>query len=109
MRSDVSKEPTMSRRAMALRLVLITVGLLTLVLGVSLSFMVSGCLNHNSQLAEERSGPVYLRDEFSQMIMGKREQDVLAAIGQPDRTSKDSDALYWHYRYRTKDPITQNT
>jgi hypothetical protein len=50
--------------------------------------------------------PVYSRDEFTDLLMGKTGGEVIEAVGEPFRTSEDSDSAYWHYRHRTRDPIT---
>jgi hypothetical protein len=46
------------------------------------------------------------RSEFIDKVMNKTDDEVYQAAGPPDFTSKDSDAQYWHYRKRTKDPVT---
>ena len=38
--------------------------------------------------------------------MGKPEAEVIAAVGKPDETSVDNDATYWHFKKRTRDPLT---
>lgn len=50
--------------------------------------------------------PVYARDEFSHRIMGKPEAEVITAVGKPDDTTVDNDATYWHFKKRTRDPLT---
>ena len=51
---------------------------------------------------------VYLRDDFN-AILGKSEDQVLEAVGKPDKTSEDAQATYWHYRGRTRNPATGQT
>jgi hypothetical protein len=51
--------------------------------------------------------PVYSRPEFSRLVMGKSEAEVIEAVGRPDETSEDDDARYWHFKKRTLDPLTQ--
>ncbi len=51
--------------------------------------------------------PVYSRPEFSRLVLGKSEADVIDAVGRPDETSEDDDAQYWHFKKRTLDPLTQ--
>lgn len=50
--------------------------------------------------------PVYARDEFSRRIMGKPESEVIAAVGKPDDTTVDNDGTFWHFKKRTRDPLT---
>ena len=50
--------------------------------------------------------PVYPREEFTRLVRDRTGQEVIYAVGRPDSTSKDSDVEYWHYRRRTRDPIT---
>jgi hypothetical protein len=40
--------------------------------------------------------------------MGKTPREVIEAVGEPDRTSADSDTQYWHFRGRTRDPVTSH-
>jgi hypothetical protein len=49
---------------------------------------------------------VYLRDDFTASVLGKSEDQVIEAVGKPDLTSEDAQATYWHYRSRTKNPMT---
>ena len=51
--------------------------------------------------------PVYSRPEFSRLVLGKSEAEVIEAVGRPDETSEDDDARYWHFKKRTLDPLTQ--
>jgi hypothetical protein len=51
--------------------------------------------------------PVYTRPEFSRLVLGKSEAEVIEAVGRPDETSEDDDARYWHFKKRTLDPLTQ--
>jgi hypothetical protein len=51
--------------------------------------------------------PVYSRPEFSRLVLGKSEAEVIEAVGRPDETSEDDDARYWHFKKRTLDPVTQ--
>jgi len=53
--------------------------------------------------------PAYTRAEFTALIMGKTTQEVLEVLGEPARRSQDSEAEYWHYRQRTRDPLTDRT
>ncbi len=63
-----------------------------------------GCNKINK--AEQRK--TMSRDEFgAKLVVGMSEQEVLAAVGTPDNTTKeDSDGdKYWYYWERTVDPI----
>jgi hypothetical protein len=51
--------------------------------------------------------PVFAREEFTRRVMGKTEDEVISAVGRPDETSDDNDARYWHFKKRTRDPLTQ--
>jgi len=51
--------------------------------------------------------PVYSRAEFSRRVLGKTEDEVIAAVGRPHETTEDNDARFWHYKKRTLDPLTQ--
>ena len=51
--------------------------------------------------------PVYSRPEFSRLVLGRSEAEVIKAVGRPDETSEDDDARYWHFKKRTLDPLTQ--
>jgi hypothetical protein len=52
------------------------------------------------------STPVYPRPEFSRRVMGKTEAEVIQAVGKPDETSQDNESRYWHFKKRTRDPLT---
>lgn len=50
---------------------------------------------------------VFARPEFSRLVLGKSEEEVIKAVGRPDETSEDDEARYWHFKKRTLDPLTQ--
>lgn len=50
---------------------------------------------------------VFSREDFSRLVMGKSEEEVIHAVGRPDETSADDEARYWHFKNRTLDPLTQ--
>jgi hypothetical protein len=60
-----------------------------------------------SQLHGPPPLPVYSRPEFSRLLIGKSEAEVIEAVGRPDETSEDDDARYWHFKKRTLDPVTE--
>ena len=50
-------------------------------------------------------------DEFKQLVAGKTEQEVEAAVGKPKRIRSRLQAegkVYWYFVYRTFDPSTGN-
>jgi hypothetical protein len=51
--------------------------------------------------------PVFAREDFSRRVMGKSADEVLEAVGRPDVTSDDGGTLFWHFKNRTRDPVTQ--
>jgi len=52
-------------------------------------------------------GPaVYTRSEFSRLVMGKPEDEVIRTVGRPDETTEDSGSRFWHFKNRTRDPVT---
>jgi hypothetical protein len=60
-----------------------------------------------SQSPPPRPPRVYSRMEFSRLVLGKSEQEVIESVGRPDETSEDDDARYWHFKNRTLDSLTQ--
>ena len=65
-----------------------------------------GLVLRNPRPPAEPAGPVLTRAEFGQRVTGKTEAEVVAAVGPPDSTSEDADGKYWHYKRRTRDPLT---
>lgn len=51
----------------------------------------------------------FSRDEFKQLVIGKTEAEVKAAVGGPDKTSDNGHAVCWEYKQRTVDPTTGKT
>jgi len=49
---------------------------------------------------------VYTRQEFRELVMGKTPDEVIAAVGKPDRTADDDNSQVWRYDERTRDPVT---
>jgi hypothetical protein len=47
---------------------------------------------------------VYTRQEFRDLVTGKTPDEVTRAVGRPDETSEDGDAIRWTYRGRVQDP-----
>ncbi len=52
--------------------------------------------------------PVFAREDFSRLVMGKSEEEVIAAVGRPDVTGEGGGTRFWHFKKRTRDPITQS-
>lgn len=81
------------------------------VLGSMLTLALAGgayyAIRHAGRSTPTPPGPpVYSRPEFTRLVMGKPEDEVIQAVGRPDETSDDRDARYWHFKNRTRDPIT---
>lgn len=51
--------------------------------------------------------PVFTRPEFTRRVMDRTEAEVIQAVGKPDETTDDNDAKYWHFKKRTRDPLTR--
>lgn len=49
----------------------------------------------------------WTRDEFRALVMGKTKDEVIAAVGKPDKTQEDRTAEYWYYDKRTYDPVAE--
>jgi hypothetical protein len=60
-----------------------------------------------SQSAPTPRPPLYSRPEFSRLVLGKSETEVITAVGPPDETTEDDEARYWHFKKRTLDPLTR--
>lgn len=50
----------------------------------------------------------YERGEFRKLVMGKKADDVIRAVGRPDQTQDSDRDQYWYYRERTYDRVTGN-
>jgi len=85
---------------------LTAVGLVTLGAGLVLGLWAGGSLFSAAPALPGESDPVYAREQLNEMLMGKTPAEVLQALGKPEKTSEDPEAVYWHYRGRTRDPIT---
>jgi hypothetical protein len=51
----------------------------------------------------------YSREEFETLVVGKSPDEVIAAVGKPDRTEGSEDRAGWFYGERTRDPVTGKT
>lgn len=49
------------------------------------------------------------RDRFTELVMGRTKEEVVAAVGRPDETSGNSDpgSGVWTYKGRTHDPASR--
>lgn len=62
-----------------------------------------------------RSWPVeperkrYTRAEFTKLVVGKTQAEVIQAVGKPDSTSESGGRVWWYYSNTTTDPITGKT
>lgn len=52
----------------------------------------------------EPANKLYTRDEFRTLVMGKTQDEVIAAVGKPDKASQEPDREFWRYFGRTYDP-----
>ena len=62
---------------------------------------------HRATPSQSLPPPIYSRPQFSRLVLGKSEAEVIEAVGRPDETTEDDDARYWHFKKRTLDPLTQ--
>lgn len=46
------------------------------------------------------------REEFKAAVTGKTAEEVLRAVGKPDRTSEHLGRQYWYYERASRDTIT---
>jgi hypothetical protein len=70
----------------------------------------------SDQAAADNSGPakaeakrVYTRAEFRVLVLGKTPDEVVRAVGSPDRRSESGVAVFWYYDGRTTNPATSKT
>jgi hypothetical protein len=49
-----------------------------------------------------------IRDDFRYWVVGKTEQEVIEALGRPDRITDHSVISYWQYENNLKDPVSGN-
>ena len=83
--------------------------LVTLGVGAAVLFAIFWGWLDRSRPELERRPPAHSRGEFAALLTGKTEPEVLKSVGKPDGASEDSEATYWHYRNRTRDPVTNLT
>jgi outer membrane protein assembly factor BamE (lipoprotein component of BamABCDE complex) len=69
-------------------------------------FLIGWGRDNNYTHEQNEQQKLLTREEFKQLILGKTEDEVLAAAGKPSSTSQADDATYWHYADRTRDPVT---
>jgi hypothetical protein len=58
---------------------------------------------------EEPSKPAvktHTRDEFRALVLGRTRDQVIEAVGKPDKTQDADGDIYWYYQKRTVDPVT---
>lgn len=60
----------------------------------------------NSSALASSSGNVMSRTDFKRTVIGKTEQEIIAAIGRPSQTQDMGGMQMWYYEERTQDPAT---
>jgi hypothetical protein len=65
--------------------------------------------NRGPAKAEAEVKRVYTRAEFRVLVLGKTPDEVIKAVGNPDRTSESGVAVFWYYDARTTNPATSRT
>jgi DNA-binding transcriptional MerR regulator len=64
---------------------------------------------HRSHSHRQKSEPaITLRDNFRYWVVGKTEQEVIEALGRPDRITDHSVISYWQYENNFKDSVSGN-
>lgn len=59
-------------------------------------------------LFDDSKPKVMLRDDFRNLVVGKTEQQVIEAVGKPDRITDHKVVQYWQYKAKIKDPVSEN-
>jgi outer membrane protein assembly factor BamE (lipoprotein component of BamABCDE complex) len=97
----------MAMTARSCFLYVLLLAILVIVIAQLLLYLTGWGPNKSNLAREENHEQKLLsRDEFKYMIMGKTEEEVLAAAGRPRTTSQEDSMSYWHYAKRTKDALT---
>lgn len=52
---------------------------------------------------------IYTREEFSALLMGKTQDQVIELVGRPNHTSATGERSVWNYYDRTRDTISGKT
>lgn len=55
---------------------------------------------------KEQARKTYTRDQFRDLLVGKTPDEVVKAVGKPDRTHDIAGRIVWHYDGMTTDPAT---
>jgi hypothetical protein len=98
--------PGSARSPWKLAITSFTLGSLT-TLGLVTAFAVTGWVRSEAADGQPQVEPAALgRGAFRELVMGKTQEEVIDRVGPPERTAADSDTVYWHYRRRTRDPVT---
>jgi hypothetical protein len=117
-RDDYDEQPRRSGTSPGLILALVLGGLLLLVVGCGAVFLfrywataippanATAPVVVQADPAKGAKGitRVYTRQEFRDLVMGKVQDEVIAAVGKPDETSEDGDVVRWTYGGRVRDP-----
>jgi outer membrane protein assembly factor BamE (lipoprotein component of BamABCDE complex) len=72
---------------------------------------IVGCGGPAVTTADEK-GPAaktWTREEFRQLVVGKSADEVISAVGRPDKTSDNGGDPYWYYWDKTVDPTSGKT
>jgi outer membrane protein assembly factor BamE (lipoprotein component of BamABCDE complex) len=88
--------------------------ILIVIVSVIAVCVLAGCgvgglmlLGMGAAVKNEATAKVYTREEFERLVIGKTKDEVIKAVGRPDRTSKQAEGTeYWYYSDVIRDPIT---
>ena len=67
---------------------------------------VSGGASGSAAVTDTVTHTTYTREKFRELVIGKTPDEVIAAVGKPDRTVESGTAVFWYYDARTTDPAT---
>ena len=81
---------------------------LLMCIGIASQSSHDGGANHGGgKTTESTQTGIMTRDEFRRTVMGKTPDQVVKAVGRPNRTQEFA-GMAWVYDERTKDPVTGN-
>ena len=67
---------------------------------------VSGSASGSVDVTSTVTHTTYTREKFRELVIGKTPDEVIAAVGKPDRTVESGTAIFWYYDARTTNPDT---
>ncbi|HKB00996.1 MAG TPA: hypothetical protein VKD90_02200 [Gemmataceae bacterium] len=70
---------------------------------------VSGSVSGSVSVTGTVTHTPYTREKFRELVIGKTPDEVIAAVGKPDRTVESGTAVFWYYDARTTNPATGKT